>query len=234
MTAKAPVAPQPKAPQTASAPNVPPVPLQPEKRTNELAIAALVLGILGFLWIVPIIGPILGIIFGAIALSQIKQGKGTGRGMAHAGLWLGVASIVLTAIVAVVLLAAVPVLINNSDTVLTNSRNAADTAKKLELNGVAIMLEAYHADKGYYPAQLGDIAPTSFAEAYSYVPAPSGCVGTAEAITANPSAPLCTEYTVSVVLDDGSEYVKENAKPKSRLIPIPSVDQTQSTELQTN
>jgi hypothetical protein len=52
-----------------------------------LAIASMVLGILWIYWI----GSVLAIIFGHIALSQIKNSNGwkTGRGMAIAGVVLG-------------------------------------------------------------------------------------------------------------------------------------------------
>lgn len=52
-----------------------------------LAIASMVLGILWIYWI----GSVLAIIFGHIALSQIKKSNGwkTGRGMAIAGVTLG-------------------------------------------------------------------------------------------------------------------------------------------------
>lgn len=53
--------------------------------TNGLAIASLVTGILGFLWITPL----LAIVFGHIALSQIKRTRQGGRGLAIAGLILG-------------------------------------------------------------------------------------------------------------------------------------------------
>jgi Domain of unknown function (DUF4190) len=64
----------------------PPYGYPPEqRRTNGLAIASMVLGIVWIWWI----GSILAVIFGHIALSQIKgRGEG-GRGMAIAGLVLG-------------------------------------------------------------------------------------------------------------------------------------------------
>lgn len=54
--------------------------------TNGFAIAALVLSLIG-----PItcgLGFVLGVIFGCIALSQIRQRPQDGRGMAIAGLWI--------------------------------------------------------------------------------------------------------------------------------------------------
>jgi hypothetical protein len=61
-------------------------------RTSGLAIASLVLGIVWIFWL----GSILAVIFGHVALSQIKRSMGalTGRGMAIAGLILGYLGIV--------------------------------------------------------------------------------------------------------------------------------------------
>jgi Domain of unknown function (DUF4190) len=61
-------------------------------RTSGLAIASMVLGIVWIFWL----GSILAVIFGHVALSQIKRSMGalTGRGMAIAGLVLGYLGIV--------------------------------------------------------------------------------------------------------------------------------------------
>jgi hypothetical protein len=60
-------------------------PYAPAQSTNGFAIASMVLGILWIYWI----GSILAIIFGFIAMSQIKERNQSGRGMAIAGLILG-------------------------------------------------------------------------------------------------------------------------------------------------
>lgn len=62
------------------------VPPQPP-RTNGLAVASFVLGLLWIWWL----GSLLGIVFGAVALHQIDQAKGaqSGRGLAIAGMVLG-------------------------------------------------------------------------------------------------------------------------------------------------
>ena len=70
-------------------------------RTNGLAIASMVLGIVWVYWI----GSILAVIFGHIALSQIRRTGGVqqGRGMAIAGVvlgWIGVATLVIVLIAA--------------------------------------------------------------------------------------------------------------------------------------
>ena len=56
-------------------------------RSNGLAVASLVLGILWLFWI----GSVLAVIFGHVAHGQINASHGTqvGRGMATAGLVLG-------------------------------------------------------------------------------------------------------------------------------------------------
>ena len=58
---------------------------------NGLAIASMVLGILWIYWI----GSILAIIFGLVAMGQIKRstGRQSGRGMAIAGLVLGLVGV---------------------------------------------------------------------------------------------------------------------------------------------
>lgn len=68
---------------------------QPPK-TNGLAVTSMILGILWVCWL----GSILAVIFGHVALSQIKKSNGTqqGRGFAIAGLvlgYLGVATLIL-------------------------------------------------------------------------------------------------------------------------------------------
>jgi peptidyl-prolyl cis-trans isomerase B (cyclophilin B) len=69
----------------------PPVP--PQNQTNGMAIAALVCGLLAF---VTGITALLAIIFGFIALSQIKKSGQQGRGMAIAGIVIGFAILILS------------------------------------------------------------------------------------------------------------------------------------------
>jgi Domain of unknown function (DUF4190) len=65
-----------------------------QPKTNGLAVAALVCGCAGFLFFIP---AVLGVIFGFISRSQIKQSKGMqkGDGMAIAGIIVGFAWIAL-------------------------------------------------------------------------------------------------------------------------------------------
>lgn len=72
----------------------------PNRGTNGMAIAALVLGILWIYWI----GSILALIFGYVARSQIRARNEGGDGMAIAGIvlgWIGMATLVVVIIVLV-------------------------------------------------------------------------------------------------------------------------------------
>jgi hypothetical protein len=75
-----------------------------------MAIASLVSSLLG--WVCAI-GPILGIIFGFVALSQIKKTGQSGRGMALAGIIIG---FVVVAIMVVYLIIVIMVAATHPDT----------------------------------------------------------------------------------------------------------------------
>ena len=68
---------------------------QPVTRTSGLGIASLVLGIIWLFWL----GSALAVIFGHIALSQIRKDSSiSGRGMAIAGVtlgWIGIAFLLI-------------------------------------------------------------------------------------------------------------------------------------------
>lgn len=79
-----------------------PTPYTPAKQTNGLAVASLVASLVWFFWL----GSIAAVVFGHVALGQIKKSNGTqsGEGMAIAGLVLGYLS--LAAVIAALLAAA--------------------------------------------------------------------------------------------------------------------------------
>jgi uncharacterized membrane protein YvbJ len=85
-------------------PTAPPVNYQPVAvaKTSGMAIASLILGILG--------ASLLAIIFGIIAISQINKSNGlvTGKGMAIAGIILGVISTIGYIIIIIALVVAAP------------------------------------------------------------------------------------------------------------------------------
>jgi len=68
--------------------------------TNGFAIASLVLGIVWLYWL----GSLLALIFGAVAISQIRKSNGrqTGEGMAIAGLVLGIVGLGLLLILVII------------------------------------------------------------------------------------------------------------------------------------
>jgi prepilin-type processing-associated H-X9-DG protein len=77
-------------------------------KTSGMAIASLVLGILGLTCILPIIGPLLAVIFGIVALNRISKSGGqiTGQGQAVAGLIIGAISMLMIPIMAAIMLPA--------------------------------------------------------------------------------------------------------------------------------
>jgi hypothetical protein len=80
--------------------------------SNGLGVSALVLGIVGVVlaW-VPFLGFILGVlatVFGAVGLSYARKGKATNKGMAIAGLVLGIIAIVFWPLVLGTIVASVP------------------------------------------------------------------------------------------------------------------------------
>jgi hypothetical protein len=75
--------------------NQPYAPFPQAPRNSTLAIISLITGILGFVQILPGIGPIAAVISGHMAKSEIKKSGGmvTGNGMATIGLILGYVTI---------------------------------------------------------------------------------------------------------------------------------------------
>jgi hypothetical protein len=104
----APAAPPPGPPPYGVGVPAPPfhTPYQPAyhpQTTNGLAIASLVLSLVGLFFI----GSILGIVFGFVARSQIRQSNGMqkGNGLALAGIIIGFATLAITLIVIVAIAA---------------------------------------------------------------------------------------------------------------------------------
>ena len=75
-------------------------PYAPPQRTNGMAIASMVLGILWLYWI----GSVLALVFGYIAKRQIQERGESGGGMATAGIvlgWIGVGFLLLGLVVGI-------------------------------------------------------------------------------------------------------------------------------------
>ncbi|MEU2428002.1 DUF4190 domain-containing protein [Streptomyces sp. NPDC007861] len=105
-TQQPPYAPEPPAPQ-------PPAP-HPAPARNGLGTAALVLGIIGalsgvipfFFWLAGILG-LIGLILGFAARGRVKRGEATNKGVALAGVVLGLVSLALSVVGAVITFKAV-------------------------------------------------------------------------------------------------------------------------------
>ena len=82
----------------------PPYP-RPSGPTSGWAMAALIFGLLGFC--LPILGSLLGIIFGIVGISKTRENRAGGRGMAVAGLVLGIVTLLAAPIWIAILLPAV-------------------------------------------------------------------------------------------------------------------------------
>jgi hypothetical protein len=127
-----------------------PAPVQPVyvavPRNNGLAIASMVLGIVWMYWI----GSILAIIFGHVALSQIKKSGGAqrGRGMAIAGVVLGYVGIALL-VAFIVVAATVDFDVDNDPTGSTCRTDALE---------VSIAENAYHVVHGTYVTEAELVA----------------------------------------------------------------------------
>lgn len=94
-------------------PPPPPFPAGPlgggSSQDNGMGTAAMVLGLLGLICVLPLIGSILGIIFGMIGLRKVDEGSANNRGMAQAGLvmgWIGLALFLVGCVIALMAIAA--------------------------------------------------------------------------------------------------------------------------------
>ncbi|MFA5338052.1 MAG: DUF4190 domain-containing protein [Candidatus Omnitrophota bacterium] len=125
----------------------------PQKKTSGLAIASLVLGCF---FLIPFIGFVLGllaVIFGIIALVIISNNKQTckGNGLAIAGIVLGVISIIIIPIIAILAAIAIPNLLR--------ARAGANEAQaQATVRTIATAATSYNAENGRYPQKDSDLA----------------------------------------------------------------------------
>ena len=85
---------------------------EPSPPPNGFAIASLICSILGALFFLPLIGSILGLIFGSTAKRQIRESRGRegGESLAQAGVilgWVGLGLNVLVIIIVVIIIVGV-------------------------------------------------------------------------------------------------------------------------------
>ena len=87
---------------------------------NGMGTAALILSILGVVGCIPFIGGILGIVFGRMGMKAAEEGRATNGGSAKAGFILGIISLVLWAIIAIVYIIVVAVVVANDPNIVRN------------------------------------------------------------------------------------------------------------------
>jgi Domain of unknown function (DUF4190) len=80
-------------------------PPRPPARTSGLAVASLVLGIVGLVlwWLTFGVAALLAVVFGHVGLSQTRRGDRGGRGMAVAGLSMGYVGLAAALVFVIVL-----------------------------------------------------------------------------------------------------------------------------------
>lgn len=162
-------------------------PYQPQK-TNTLAIVTLVMAF---------IFPLVSLITGFIALSQIKKTGESGRGLAIGGLVVSFFQFLLLILLIVLF------------TFSGVQGLARDAERKTDLEAIQGHLEAYAAaNDDVYPPTLSSVyLPGLDPEAtrdpdgstYEYLPTPIGCIDD------------CSGYTLTTVLEEnGLPYTKQN------------------------
>lgn len=96
------------APPTVTSP-APVGPASGQRVDNGFAVAAFVLGILGLTGTLPVIGSLLAVIFGRLALGRVARGQVTEVGIARWGFWLGVAGLILVVLVILIVIAVIAI-----------------------------------------------------------------------------------------------------------------------------
>ena len=129
----------------------PPSIVPPSPKTSGLAIASMYLGILGATCFLPVVGSILAITFGVLALNKIKESNGgmKGKGRAIAGFVLGGIGLILIPMVAAA------ILVPNINAAREHERRYL-CMNNLKAIGVAVALYAEEHD-GTIPRKFEDL-----------------------------------------------------------------------------
>jgi type IV pilus assembly protein PilA len=169
---------------------------QAPQKTSGLAIASLIFGILFIFF--PLSIP--AIVFGHIALSQIKNSAGRlgGRGIAIAGLVLGYLGIAMIPLILIIAAIAIPNLLRARTA--ANEASAASAIR--EIDSAQVTYQVTFPKIGYAP----DLASLSGAEPCTSSPATACLIGNKLAVATTP--PGRNGYLFAMVTSsDGSQYV---------------------------
>lgn len=98
-------------------------PANPVPQSNGIGIAGLVLALLGITCVVPVVGSILGIIFGHMGMKAADQGRADGRGMAKAGFILGIVGLGLCVVAVLIFVAILVIAAVNGNTHMNVTTN---------------------------------------------------------------------------------------------------------------
>lgn len=189
---------------------------QPPRKTNTLAIIALA---------VTFFFPVIGLVLGVIALSQIKKSGEDGSVLAIIAIVLNALQVIFF----IIWFVAIGVIFSNIDDFedfedeiqtielstesesdsrsSSQSGNARDAERRTDITVIRSQLEAFYAENDYYPAEVSTatlptvdpaaLTPPTSGEDYLYQPSPSGC-------------DECQSYVLSAELEDGTVYSRES------------------------
>ena len=166
-----------------------PGPMRPAAQTtNGLAIASLVLSILGFFGI----GSLLGIIFGYKARREIRESRGyqSGDGLALAGIIIGFVTLVLFTLLLAFWMAAFATFRSAENSAVSPQQAQVVAQCQADVKSVDTALEAYHAETGSIPVPTAAWSAGSYAS--NYGPLTTGSRGD----TFLPAAPATSNYVV--------------------------------------
>lgn len=125
-------------------------------KTNGMAIASLIFGLLGFFC--PLVCGVVGLILGIVGLQKTKDPQVGGKGLAIAGISISAISLIFGIIIGIMIAAAIP-------SMRRSIAQARDTANRLKcsanMSGISQAISHYrNQNKGQYPPDLPTLLKT--------------------------------------------------------------------------
>lgn len=166
-----------------------------------LAIASLTLGIVTIIisiaWFLSILTGALAIIFGAVSL------KSAGRGKAIAGIITGSIGIVLSILIIILVIVAIPAL----------QGNQRDTIRKNDVSTILTNITAYQTDNRGALPYASDLSTTYLSDVSAITDAGTPTTDTAVYLVGTNCAGdqvSMRNYSVSILLENGSTYCQDS------------------------